>query len=155
MTEYFPGEELYNYLVNRGPLSENTAKDFFFNLLETLNYMHGMGVIHRDIKAENIIVTGTENRKIKFKLIDFGFSRILENDLTGSFLGTGGYIAPEMRQSIKYSKSVDIWAVGVLLYCSLSCTMPFSISVQSLPRDKGAWECDVFKLSFTKACWYN
>lgn len=98
-----------------------------------MDQMHARGVIHRDLKAENLLIVDKGSQLPVVKLIDFGFSTILHHSLTGSFLGTGGYLAPEIRQQRLYSESVDIWACGVLLYLLLSCRLPFNAEVSTLP----------------------
>ena len=115
------------------------AQHLFADLFSAVSYLHERGVIHRDIKAENLLFYKKLNGEFTLKLIDFGFSTILKNDLARSFLGTGGYIAPEIRQNKNYSMSVDNWAMGVVLFCALSRTMPFGISVEQLPRDRDQW----------------
>lgn len=135
ITEQLPGGELFDHIVSKGPLSEAFAKDALVCVFSAVAYMHDRGVIHRDIKAENLIFFRHLDGRQSLKMIDFGFSTILKHDLTGSFLGTGGYIAPEIRQHKKYSMSVDNWALGVLLYCALSAKLPFSASVETLPSD--------------------
>ena len=72
----------------------------------------------------------SNERLFQVKLADFGFSTILKYEMTDSFLGTGGYIAPEILQQQPYSQSVDVWASGVLLYVLLSARLPFSASVE-------------------------
>lgn len=89
--------------------------------MSAIAYMHERGVVHRDLKAENLLLTDPTAEYPTVKLIDFGFSTILHHCLTGSFLGTVGYLAPEIRQQRLYSESVDIWACGVLLYLILRC----------------------------------
>jgi serine/threonine protein kinase len=91
-----------------------------------------MGIIHRDIKAENVLINRKEGGVMSVKVIDFGFSKMLKHNLAGSFLGTGGYIAPEIRQQKQYSRSVDMWACGVLMYVILSGDLLTLASTQTL-----------------------
>jgi serine/threonine protein kinase len=152
ITEYLPGGELFDYILKYGPLPEDLACKSLYGIFSAIAYMHDRGVIHRDIKAENVIFFHKVNGEVSLKLIDFGFSTILKHDLTGSFLGTGGYIAPEIRQNKQYSMSVDNWALGVLLYCTMSAKLPFSISLDALPSD--LLECsEHFKLRFPSKQW--
>jgi serine/threonine protein kinase len=127
ITEFVQGGELFDYLVQHGALSESRAKPAFHGLFSAVSYLHERGVIHRDIKAENVMLYSHINGQLSMKLIDFGFSTILKHDLAGSFLGTRGYIAPEITQHKQYNMSVDNWALGVLVYCTLSAKMPFAL----------------------------
>lgn len=154
ITEYLPGGELFDYILNNGPIPEPQACRALYGIFSAVSYLHERGVIHRDIKAENVIFFEKVNGDLSLKLIDFGFSTILKHDLTGSFLGTGGYIAPEIRQNRQYSMSVDNWALGVLIYCSLSAKLPFTVSVESLPVDRINCQ-DSFKLRFPKGAWQH
>lgn len=152
ITEYLPGGELFEYILKNGPLPEVQASRALYGVFSAVSYLHDRGVIHRDIKAENVIFFQKVNGDLSLKLIDFGFSTILKHDLTGSFLGTGGYIAPEIRQNKHYSMSVDNWALGVLIYCTLSAKLPFAVSVDILPNTRS--ECDnAFRLRFPERQW--
>ena len=103
-------------------------------------YMHGKNIIHRDLKPENLLLTypllpsGSKSTKPTVKIIDFGLSKILEpptpRNTSGpgvarSFLGTRGYLAPEMLQRRSYSLSVDVWALGVIVFVLLCGCLPF------------------------------
>ena len=154
ITERLGGGELFDYILNNGPLNEAFACQVLFGAFSAVAYLHERGVIHRDIKAENLIFCKGVNGESTLKLIDFGFSTVLGHDLTGSFMGTGGYIAPEIRQSKNYSTSVDSWSLGVLLYCSLSAKLPFGISIDTLPG--GVQACQgAFSLTFPPVPWAN
>jgi len=133
ITERLKGGELFEYILNNGPLSENFARQVLFGVFSAVAYLHERGVVHRDIKAENLIFFQNQHGEIALKLIDFGFSTVLRHSMTGSFMGTGGYIAPEIRQNKNYSTSVDSWSLGVLLYCSLGARLPFGVSMEQLP----------------------
>eukprot|EP01038_Epipyxis_sp_PR26KG_P007649 gene7649-10410_t len=154
ITEYLGGGELFDYIHKNGPLSEQNAKQLLFGVFSAVSYLHERGVIHRDIKAENVIFFKKPNGEFTLKLIDFGFSTIIKYALTGSFLGTGGYIAPEIRQSKHYSMSVDNWALGVLLYCTLSANLPFAVSIDLLPPTTAQCKSS-FQLKFPEKKWSN
>jgi serine/threonine protein kinase len=144
ITERLDGGELFDYILDNGPLSEGFARQILFGVFSAVAYLHERGVVHRDIKAENLIFCKDVNGDIALKLIDFGFSTVLRHAMTGSFMGTGGYIAPEIRQNKIYSTSVDSWSLGVLLYCTLAARLPFGISLDQLPSSlkdcRGAFE---------------
>lgn len=167
ITELLPGQELFDYIQHHGALQEDLAREILYQVFQAVAYLHDRGVMHRDIKPENIVfslqhlpVTTTAaassttktTPQVVAKLIDFGFSTIVKHTLTSSFLGTGGYLAPEMRQHRDYSTSVDDWALGILLYCTLSARLPFSVTIESLPRTNA--QCrDTFALKFPKKHW--
>jgi serine/threonine protein kinase len=162
ITECLSGGELFDYLAKNGALSEDQAKHAFYGVFSAVAYLHDRGVIHRDIKAENVILSHTPNKisgidgsggsDLTMKLIDFGFSTITRHSLTESFLGTAGYIAPEIRQHKSYSTSVDDWALGVLVYCALSGRLPFGTSIELLPPTIQQCE-DLFKVRFPAQLW--
>jgi serine/threonine protein kinase len=87
----------------------------------------GLGIIHRDLKPENLLLTKDANTdQVTVKVIDFGLSKVLpENVQAKSFLGTRGYLAPEMLQRESYSKAVDVWALGVICFVLLCGCLPF------------------------------
>jgi serine/threonine protein kinase len=180
ITELLPGRELFDYILSHGALEEDLAREILYQIFQAVAYLHDRGVIHRDIKAENIVfsiqnashprsnnntaqslgeitsgrVSYTSSSQIVVKLIDFGFSTIVKHTLTGSFLGTGGYLAPEIRRHRDYSTSVDDWALGVLMYCTLSARLPFAVTVDALPKTNE--ECKTsFALKFPKKFWSN
>ena len=76
--------------------------------------MHQNGVVHRDIKPENIIFKGSSFESIK--IADFGLAKLVFDDFTQTPCGTIGYLAPEIAKDERYSKSVDVWALGCVLY---------------------------------------
>lgn len=155
ITEYVSGGELFHHIVENGPLKEEESKMVMQGVFNAVNYLHGKGIVHRDIKAENILISRSDGKIMGVKLIDFGFSKIMKHDLAGSFLGTGGYIAPEIRQQKHYSNSVDMWACGVLLYATLSGRLPFSPHTDLLPSKLGA-HAKEFQLDFLPAeTWVN
>mmetsp|Transcript_42455 Transcript_42455/g.68281 ORF Transcript_42455/g.68281 Transcript_42455/m.68281 type:complete len:358 (+) Transcript_42455:3660-4733(+) len=134
------GGELYDKIIKNQGLREDHAKIIFFQLASALEYMHARNVIHRDIKPENVMFV--DNDSCDVKLIDFGFSRTMNGGHASSFLGTGGFLAPELRlKSARnhdsmpiYSKSVDVWALGCLLYVMVAGRMPFEDTLYYRPK---------------------
>jgi len=119
-----PGRELFTKLSEQGKLSEQRAKIIFSQISSAVSYMHGQGMIHRDIKAENVFFTARD----KVVVGDFGFATRLdkiEQHLT-TFCGSPPYAAPELFQDDHYiGPPVDIWALGILLYFLVTGSMPF------------------------------
>lgn len=89
ITEHLDGGELFDYILNNGPLNESSTCQVMYGVFAAIIYLHDRGVIHRDIKPENLIFFRNQLGDISLKLIDFGFSTILNHNLTGSFMGTG------------------------------------------------------------------
>ncbi|PWY77155.1 Pkinase-domain-containing protein [Aspergillus sclerotioniger CBS 115572] len=125
--ELAPEGELFNLIVSKRKLPENETRHIFLQLLEGLKYLHDRGIVHRDIKPENILVT---DKKLTVKLGDFGLAKIIgEDSFTTSLCGTPSYVAPEILEESrhrKYTKAVDVWSLGVVLYICLCGFPPFS-----------------------------
>ena len=138
--ELMLGGELFDYVVERGTLKEIEAADIMKKITSALVYMHSKNIIHRDLKPENLLLVRkplTAN-DIEVKIIDFGLSKQLETQpgaSAKSFLGTRGYLAPEMLQRLNYSSAVDTWALGVILYVLLCGCLPFDDDSQPLSSD--------------------
>ena len=87
------------------------------------------------------------------KIADFGFSRTLESNSTRSYIGTAGYLAPELRQGKDYSTPADCWALGVILYLLLSGHLPFPPEAHPIPPTEAANLVTRFAIKFPKAQW--
>ncbi|UZJ52531.1 hypothetical protein CBS101457_001851 [Exobasidium rhododendri] len=134
VTELCPGGELYDYLVERGIIPESEARRIFGQLCLAVAYVHDRGIVHRDLKLENVLLDGRCN----VKLGDFGFTREFESKkLMETFCGTTGYAAPEMLAGRKYSgEEVDIWSLGVILYALLCGALPFDDDDEGIMKEK-------------------
>lgn len=100
VSELCLGGELYDYLVERGTLPEAEARRIFGQLCLAVAYIHGKGIVHRDLKLENVLL----DERCNVKLGDFGFTREFEGKrLMETFCGTTGYAAPEMLAGKKYT----------------------------------------------------
>lgn len=121
--EYSSGGELYDYLVVHGRMKEKEARAKFRQILSAVAYCHKNRVIHRDLKAENLLLD--ENMNIK--IADFGFSNMFDPDgKLDTFCGSPPYAAPELFQGKRYvGPEVDIWSLGVILYVLTTGCLPF------------------------------
>ena len=115
--------DLLSYCRLRGPLEEFHAQHLFRQIVDGLDYLHKMKIIHRDLKCENILL-GASNRCL---IADFGFARVLrEDEVSQTFCGSAAYAAPELLRGVKYSSfSSDIWSLGCILFVMLCHRMPF------------------------------
>jgi calcium/calmodulin-dependent protein kinase I len=123
--EYFASGDLFHRILRNGQLSERDSARFMKELLEVLEYIHKKGIVHRDIKLENIVMT--QETGVKFKLIDFGLSYESEK-LQNMRCGSPGYIAPEILRNQNYNHKIDIYSAGVVLYIMLYGKNPFCAS---------------------------
>ena len=108
--ELCSGGDLLNYVRKRRKLSEDYAKYFFKQLVDALMYCHKKGVVHRDIKLDNILL----DHHGRIKLCDFGVSRaVRRGEILQDQCGTPAYIAPEVLHNTGYSgKKTDTWSCG-------------------------------------------
>lgn len=121
--ELFDGKELFDELVIEDYFTEGKAARVSLDILKAIHYMHQQKIIHRDMKAENIMIK-TEGDKSWIKLIDFGLGIANTDKIQRDKIGTPEYIAPEVIMG-KYDEKCDMWGFGVILYTMLGGTMPF------------------------------
>jgi serine/threonine protein kinase len=103
--EYAEGGELFNYIIDKGYLSEDESRYIFQQMIDAIYYLHKMGICHRDLKPENILFDSKDKKRIK--IIDFGLSNLYINsnqikDLHETPCGSQGYAPPEMNLGKKY-----------------------------------------------------
>jgi serine/threonine protein kinase len=126
--EYLAGGELLDMITDHDRLSENDAKHVLRQVLEAVLYLHNKGIVHRDVKPENILCVD-RNFPLRVKLTDFGLSKAVstaDGDVSmRSQCGTAYYLAPEIVNNISYGKPVDMWACGVVGYVMLAGKFPF------------------------------
>ena len=121
--EFCSGKELYHRLVRKSCYSETDAAKTTYEMLLAINYLHEHDVVHRDIKLENFLYED-ESEKAKLKLIDFGFSRIMQHERLHASCGSIHYVAPEVLTG-DYDSQCDLWSLGVVVYMLLSGSLPF------------------------------
>lgn len=126
--ELLEGRTLQQKLEEEGPLPAAEVLVIGIQLAEALDYAHEKGVIHRDVKADNIVVTGRDGR---VKLTDFGIARLRQARSTAeptdeSIVGTPNYMAPEQVRGEAVDGRADLYALGVLMYRLFSGRLPFA-----------------------------
>ncbi|OBA22951.1 Pkinase-domain-containing protein [Metschnikowia bicuspidata var. bicuspidata NRRL YB-4993] len=121
--EYVEGGELFDLLVERGPLEEQEAVKYFRQIILGTAYCHALGICHRDLKPENLLLDSSLN----VKLADFGMAALESNGkLLETSCGSPHYAAPEIVSGLKYHGAAsDVWSCGVILFALLTGRLPF------------------------------
>jgi serine/threonine kinase 33 len=125
------GGELSEVIKQKGPFAEEDSRIIIRSLADALAYMHIKGMVHRDLKLENILVTGDD--PLNVKITDFGLAYQMQKGLPGedghTLDGTCGtllYMAPEVLENkLAYSDHCDVWSLGVIMYEILCGRVPF------------------------------
>lgn len=129
--ELCAGGELYDHLLSKKRLTEDEAQKIFAQICGAVAYIHSRGIVHRDLKLENIFL----DRKGNAKLGDFGFTRENDKSLLSTWCGSLLYCAPEIVRGDKYSgEAVDIWSLGIILYTLLAGHLPFDDDNESATK---------------------
>ena len=125
--EYVPGRTVADLLAARGKLSPVEAAQIALQLVDALSVAHGEGIIHRDVKPQNLLLDGTGTLKV----LDFGIAVMLgrTGHLTesGLVVGTPAYMSPEQLMGDPLSPASDLYASGVVLYEMLSGRLPYDV----------------------------
>jgi serine/threonine protein kinase/ankyrin repeat protein len=134
--EHLPHGELYDYILDKGKLSEAEASKLFGQVVSAITHCHALGIIHRDLKPENILMSQTDCQQVK--IVDFGLANYWnpQEDRSVRSLrtqcGSPHYASPEVLRGERYSGPLaDIWSLGVLLYAMVCGSLPFN--ARSIP----------------------
>nr|CAD7590251.1 unnamed protein product [Timema genevievae] len=128
--QYAKNGDVFEYMLKNGALDEDLARYWFRQLSLALQYLHKLGITHRDLKCENALIS----EKYNVKLSDFSFARYTFDNkgapaLSNTFCGSFPYISPEIIRGRLYDpKCADVWALGVLLFIMLNKSLPYSES---------------------------
>jgi len=121
--EYVEGETLKDLVRRQGRLGGSEAVRILLQLLAALEFAHRTGIVHRDVKPQNVML----DRHGNVKVMDFGIARVGDSGMTeaGSILGTAQYLAPEQAKGQRVDERSDLYSVGIVLYEMLTGTVPF------------------------------
>ena len=122
--EHIDGEDLKTHLRRAGPLDEARVRAIGADVCDVLEYAHKMGIVHRDVKPQNILLTPDGGVKVT----DFGIARALAATgitETGTVLGSVQYISPEQARGLGVGWRADLYSLGVVLYEAATGTLPF------------------------------
>lgn len=132
--EYCNGGDLAEYLHSKGTLSEDTIRIFLQQVAQAMRVLQGRGILHRDLKPQNILLCRGEARRANpvntcIKIADFGFARHLQtNTMAATLCGSPMYMAPEVIMSQNYDAKADLWSIGTIVYQCLTGKAPFYAS---------------------------
>jgi len=119
------GGELWTILRDRGWFDDSTTRFYIACVVSAFEYLHGQGIIYRDLKPENLLL----DKDGYIKMVDFGFSKNVDGGRkTWTFCGTPEYVAPEIILNKGHDRAVDFWSLGILMYELLAGTPPFTAS---------------------------
>jgi serine/threonine protein kinase len=161
--ELITGGELFDKIVSEGRFDEHTARFYFRQLVDGVEYCHSRGVCHRDLKPENLLL----DEKMNLKISDFGLSALYDappveggtdaatggggsSQLLHTTCGTPNYVAPEVLADKGYDgRAADVWSIGVILYVLLAGFLPFDEPTMSALFRK------IQKAEFTYPTWFS
>ncbi|XP_035674083.1 serine/threonine-protein kinase SIK2-like isoform X1 [Branchiostoma floridae] len=134
VTEYASNGEIFDYLANHGRMSESEARRKFWQIISAVEYCHNRHVVHRDLKAENLLLDSNMN----IKIADFGFSNYFTpGQPLMTWCGSPPYAAPEVFEGQKYyGPELDVWSLGVVLYVLVCGALPFNADTLPALRER-------------------
>ena len=155
------GGQAAERLEKRGCFPQEEVRRYLTQIVDAVTYLHDRGIVHRDLKLENLLMTDTgDNASVKIS--DFGLSGLIDGTGVAGGVATEGrrlkercgtpaYFAPEIVQAVGYGKSVDWWAVGVCAYYMLSNSPPFKAKTTDALFERILE--GITPASFTAPCW--
>ncbi len=134
--EFVAGGEMFQHLVNNGAYSEATAAELLRSLARGLNFLHSNGIVHADVKPENVLLSSWDDANADVKLVDFGCSGKVGHVSGRPIGGTACYWPPEVitycqlnsSKGLELATETDMWAAGVVLFIMLTGAHPFDLN---------------------------
>ena len=136
--EFLDGQSLRDYLNVNGPLPVKLALQIGLDLSDALGYAHAQGVVHRDVKPDNVHLVAPGHTA---KLTDFGIARVMEEPsmtTTGQVFGTPSYMSPEQLMAKNVGHRTDLFSLGVLLYEIITGKKPFPATTSNRSRTQSS-----------------
>lgn len=120
------GGELYHYVKKYDKMTEVVARNIILQIVQAMLYCHSRGVVHRDLKLENVMFKHKDDEDLFVKVIDFGIAGMSAQDKVDA--GTLSYMAPECLERVAATSSpaIDVWAIGVMFYAMVFGSLPYS-----------------------------
>jgi len=116
--ELMLGENLATYVERSAPLLESQAIRLCVQMLSAVEYLHGLGIVHRDLKAQNLVFAEASCHTLK--LLDFGAATMQGDSVLSDIVGTPGYMAPEVAEGRAYDNACDMWSLGAIVFLLLT-----------------------------------
>jgi serine/threonine protein kinase len=118
------GGELYHYLKKYDKMTEIVARKIILQVIQAMLYCHSRGVVHRDLKLENVMFKNKDDEDLFVKVIDFGIAGVAVDKVDS---GTLSYMAPECLEKVAAdtTPAIDVWAIGVMFYAMIFGRLPF------------------------------
>ncbi|XP_028967419.1 serine/threonine-protein kinase SIK3 [Galendromus occidentalis] len=134
VTEFAQNGEIFDHLVDKGHMQESVARQKFRQIVSAVKYCHDNNIVHRDLKAENLLL----DQDMNIKIADFGFSNFYTPGAPlGTWCGSPPYAAPELFEGRAYDgPKADIWSLGVVLYVLVCGALPFDGSTLQILRSR-------------------
>ncbi|ESP01093.1 hypothetical protein LOTGIDRAFT_140020 [Lottia gigantea] len=133
VTELCQGGDFMDYICKKRKLEEGEGKKYVKQIVSAVDYLHRLGILHRDLKIENLLLDSNKD----IKIIDFGLSNIIKVSTTTegtraqefcvTQCGSPAYAAPELLSHQKYGPQVDVWSIGVNMFAMLTGSLPFTV----------------------------
>lgn len=131
VTDYAPSKNLYRFISDNYPSGMPTDVALFAmkQMIDAISYLHNHGIWHRDIKPQNFLIFNNDKKRPQIVLADFGLSKQYEPYETDNLIvGTKQYMAPEIINNTRYTKSIDIWALGITFFYMMTNQDAFEAS---------------------------
>lgn len=149
--EYLDGRDLFEFM-NRNFMNEHKAKRIMFAVFRAVKYLHTFGIVHRDLKLENLMMTSKEPNLALPKLIDFGLAHVfLPKEKSFDKFGTIAYCPPEILLGKEHWSAADLWSIGVCMHVVLTNRVPFV----SLDKKQTVRNIVEQKLNFGQMGWHR
>ncbi|XP_064629382.1 serine/threonine-protein kinase par-1-like [Lineus longissimus] len=159
--ELCEGGDLMEHICNKKRLEEKEVRKYMRQIISAVEYLHRAGILHRDLKVENLLLS--QNKDVK--IIDFGLSNSVKVTHTNDgykfdeFLvtqcGSPAYAAPELLANKKYGPQVDVWSIGVNMYAMLTGNLPFTVhpfNIKTLQNKMTSGDMNALPESITRGC---
>jgi serine/threonine protein kinase len=123
--EYLDGRDLFEFM-NRNFMNEARGKRIMYAILRAVKYLHTFGIVHRDLKLENLMMTTKDPNQALPKIIDFGLAKVfLPWERSLDKFGTIAYCPPEILLGNEHWSAADVWSLGVCMHVILTNRVPF------------------------------